>query len=203
MWHDVSFYLNHHDGVVLWLLGLPSLILTGYVSVITIAHMRGVWKREEEEKAKEKAEKEKTEQEKAKAEEIAAQGVADGLEARSRKQAILESIPFPLVTANARLMIEDWPETATAMFGWTAAEATGRNIGFMIPSDLKAAHFAGVAHYLETGESRIIGRAVQVRGLHKDGHTFPISLMVSEKTNPDGTLFYTAALMPFAPPLAD
>ncbi len=203
MWHDLSFYLNHHDGVVLWLLGLPSLMVTGYVSVVTIAHMRGVWRREDEEKAEEKAEKEKERAEKEKAEEAAARGVADGLEARTRKEAILESILFPLVIADAALMITDWPETAVAMFGWTAKETLGRNIGFMIPDEMKAGHFAGFNHYLETGKSRIIGRTVQVRGLHKDGHTFPVSLAVSEKFNPDGTPFYIAALMPFAPRLED
>lgn len=201
MWHELITYLSHHDSVAIAFWGSPAALLTAYASLSKILSEREDRRKKDSKEAEEKAEKDKMEKERARAEEMAAQGIADGLEARTRTRAILESLLFPLITADAALNIIDWPDTACVMFGWTEREAAGKNVSFIIPDDMKPDHFAGFNHYLETGKSKIVGRTVQVRGLHKDGRTFPISLSITKEKDPDDTPYYIAAIMPYGPPL--
>ena len=107
----------------------------------------------------------------------AARGQRDG-EARFRT--VLETIQDAMVVIDERGTIEAFSPSAARMFGYTAEEAIGQNVKILMPSPYQERHDGYLAHYMETGERRIIGIGRVVTGLRKDGTTFPIELSVGE-----------------------
>src|SRR3712207_5851970 len=59
----------------------------------------------------------------------------------------------------------------------------------VIPPALREAHRNGLRRYLETGESRIVGRRVELTGIRADGEEFPLELAVNRVTGADPPLF--------------
>ena len=77
-------------------------------------------------------------------------------------------------------LIESFSAAAERLFGWSAQEANGRNVSFLMPEPYASAHDQYLARYLATGERRIIGIGRVVSGLRRDGSTFPMELSVGE-----------------------
>ena len=72
-----------------------------------------------------------------------------------------------------------WSPQATAIFGWTAQEAVGRDLGeLIVPQRLREAHNRGLAQFVASGRRRNVGRRIEVPACHKDGHEFPIELAI-------------------------
>jgi len=52
------------------------------------------------------------------------------------------------------------------MFGYSRGQALGRKLAeLIIPAALREAHRQGLARYLETGASQVLGRLLQMRAL--------------------------------------
>ncbi|MGC8476150.1 MAG: two-component system sensor histidine kinase NtrB [Acetobacteraceae bacterium] len=95
-------------------------------------------------------------------------------------RSILETIPDALVVIDSTGRIIRFSAAAERLFGWTAAEAAGRNVSFLMPEPYRSQHDAYLARYLATGERRIIGIGRVVVGERRDGSTFPMELAVGE-----------------------
>ncbi|MCW2503904.1 MAG: sensory box histidine kinase/response regulator [Actinomycetia bacterium] len=75
--------------------------------------------------------------------------------------------------------IAEWNHQAETMFGWTRDEVLGLPLAeTIIPARLRDAHYGGLARVLGGGETRILGKRVEVPALHKDGHEIPVELGV-------------------------
>jgi PAS domain S-box-containing protein len=98
----------------------------------------------------------------------------------ARIRAILETTVDGMITIDEQGRIESFNSAAERLFGYSAAEVIGQNVSRLMPSPYREAHEHYLAWYLATGEKKIIGISREVVGLHKDGHTFPIDLAVSE-----------------------
>lgn len=93
--------------------------------------------------------------------------------------AILDAALDAVVRMDARGLIIGWNAQAAAMFGWSAAEAIGRQLAdTIIPPRSRDAHDRGVAHFVATGEGPILGRRIEIDALHRDGHEFPVELAI-------------------------
>ena len=86
--------------------------------------------------------------------------------------------------------IADWNDCATEMFGWSPAEAIGRNMAeLIIPERFRSAHAEGLRHFLETGEAGYLQRRVELPALHRDRREFPVELRVSPVPLDGATVF--------------
>lgn len=93
----------------------------------------------------------------------------------TRTRAILESATDSIITIDEQGIIESFNAAAERTFRYTADEMIGRNVSMLAPQPHQENHDEHLKHYLQTGQSKIIGI-----GLRKDGTTFPMDLSVSE-----------------------
>jgi PAS domain S-box-containing protein len=77
-----------------------------------------------------------------------------------------------------------WNDAAAMLFGWTAAEVTGKTLDLIIPERLRARHWDGYRRVMETGHTEYGTRLLEVPALHRDGHTFSIAFTVTLLTHP-------------------
>jgi PAS domain S-box-containing protein len=112
------------------------------------------------------------------------------VEAAARLRAIVETAVDGIITIGERGVVETVNPAAERMFGYAAAELTGRNIRTLMPEPFHGEHDGYLARYLETGDRKVIGVGREVRGQRKDGSVFPLDLAVSE-TLLDGRRLFT------------
>src|SRR3990172_6380142 len=72
---------------------------------------------------------------------------------------------------------------------YAAVEVGGKNVTMLIPERFRNAHKAGLERFLKTGETRIIGRTVELNALRKDGTEFPIELSLGTWGSPEAPSF--------------
>lgn len=110
-------------------------------------------------------------------------------EHKDRLDAVVTTAVEAIISMDAGGLIESFNPAAEKMFGYSADEVLGQNVAFLMPSPYREEHDRYVAHYLETGEKKIIGIGREVVGLRKDGSMFPIDLSVAEARLGDRRLF--------------
>lgn len=93
--------------------------------------------------------------------------------------AVVASATDAIVVADEDGVICSWNPAAERIFGHAAGDVIGLALTVLIPEHLRSAHEAGMARVLRGGAPRLIGRTVEVAGLHRDGTEFPIELSLS------------------------
>lgn len=101
------------------------------------------------------------------------------INASANLDAIVRSASDAIVTADGNGDIVTWNPAAEKLFGYDPAQIVGRSLKTLVPERFREAHEAGLSRVVETGETRIIGHTVEVFGLHRDGHEFPIELSLA------------------------
>lgn len=91
-------------------------------------------------------------------------------------RAIVETAVDGVITFDLSGRIEYCNPAAERMFGYEAAEVTGKDIGLLLPLRLDQAH----GHYLEDGASADAGAVREVTGTRKDGSEIPVEYSLSE-----------------------
>jgi adenylate cyclase len=105
--------------------------------------------------------------------------IGQGVEGSGTLDAIVRSAADAIITADATGLITTWNPAAGRMFGYEATEVIGESLATLVPERFRSAHDQGLARVVATGETRIIGKTVEVFGLHSDGHEFPIELSLA------------------------
>jgi PAS domain S-box-containing protein len=100
-------------------------------------------------------------------------------ESLARYRAVLEGALDCIVVMDHRGQIMEFNPAAEQTFGYARGEAVGRDMAeLIIPPAQRERHRAGLARYLATGESGILGRRVEFTAVRKDGTEFPVELAV-------------------------
>lgn len=107
--------------------------------------------------------------------------------------AVVQLTPDALVLANADGHIVFWNAGAHRLFGYTEEEALGQPLSLIIPPRYREAHGEGFLRVCRTGESKLIGRTIELHGLRKSGKEFPLELSLAT-WHAKGMRFFSAFL---------
>jgi PAS domain S-box-containing protein len=95
-------------------------------------------------------------------------------------QTVLDTALDAVVVMDPDGMVIGWNGHSEAMFGWSWEETRGERLSsLIIPEEFRAAHEAGLAHYLATGEGPVLDSRIEVAALHRDGSEIPVELSIT------------------------
>ncbi len=98
-------------------------------------------------------------------------------ESEAKFRSIYESSKVSMIVAvDDNGDVVQWNPGAERCFGFSAEEIIGQPLLRLIPEEYRDAHEVGFKRARDTGKYRIMAQALELRGLHKDGHEFPIEL---------------------------
>ena len=108
-------------------------------------------------------------------------------------EAVLQSASDAIIATDREGRITFWNPGAERIFGFTADDAIAQSLDLIIPENLRARHWAGFRHTMETGTSRYgHGDLLSVPGLARDGRRisveFTIVLLRNEAQEVTGTV---------------
>ena len=104
-------------------------------------------------------------------------------------RAIVDTASDAIIVIDEAGVIQSFNQAATAMFGFSADEAIGRNVSMLMPFPHDAAHDQYIKHYLKTGKAKIIGVRRELHAKRKDGTVITIELTIAEWFSDDERRF--------------
>jgi diguanylate cyclase (GGDEF)-like protein/PAS domain S-box-containing protein len=111
-----------------------------------------------------------------------------------RLSSIFDSALDAVVTMGADGVITDWNPMAETIFGWKKSEVVGRTVAeTILPQRYREPHRAGLRRFLETGKGPALNTRLELEGLHRDGHEFPVELSIG--ATPTGTDYTFSAFV--------
>jgi PAS domain S-box-containing protein len=109
---------------------------------------------------------------------------------------IVQAAPEAILYATRDGIIRLWNAGAEAIFGWTAAEAVGQSMDFIIPERLRSRHWTGWDKVMETGVTRYGGRdLLAVPALRKDGAPLSIEFSIQLLRDDGGAITGAVAIV--------
>jgi PAS domain S-box-containing protein len=100
-------------------------------------------------------------------------------ESEAKFRSVMESAIDAIISGDVDGKIRTWNRAATALFGHSAEDAVGQPIELIIPHRYRERHREGMDRVSGGGESRVIGKTVELEALRKDGTEFPIELSLA------------------------
>jgi diguanylate cyclase (GGDEF)-like protein/PAS domain S-box-containing protein len=95
-------------------------------------------------------------------------------------RAILDVALDCVVVIDAEGRVVEWNPAAEVTFGYSREDARGREMAeLIVPERLRNAHREALTRYLATGESRILGRRIEMPAVRSDGEEFPVEVAIT------------------------
>ena len=111
-----------------------------------------------------------------------------------RYRATLQAALDCVVTIDHRGRVVEFNPAAERTFGYTTAEAVGREMAeLIVPPDLRERHRRGLADHLAGGPPKVLDRRIEIDGMRADGTRFPVELTITRIDVP-GTPMFTGYL---------
>ena len=98
--------------------------------------------------------------------------------------AVVESSADAIFSKTIGGVLTSWNAAAERLYGWTAGEAVGRHVSFLIPPD-KTAELAGIMVQMQAGQQVEYFETVR---MHRDGRRIDVSLTISPVRDAHGRL---------------
>ncbi|UCE70880.1 MAG: PAS domain S-box protein [Nitrospiraceae bacterium] len=115
------------------------------------------------------------------------------LDSEKRFRSVAENASDAILYVDSRGEVIFWNAAAEKIFGYTAEEIVGQKVTSLMPQGYRDLHSAGIERLVNNGQSRMIGRTMEIEGLRKDGHAFPLELSLSTWTVRDA-IYFTAII---------
>ena len=93
---------------------------------------------------------------------------------------ILDTAQDAYVCMDASGRVVEWSGSAERLTGFARADALDCELAeLVLPAGLRSAWRSDVLRFLESGDSRIVGRDVEIAIVHRDGHELPVQVSAS------------------------
>ena len=107
-------------------------------------------------------------------------------------RAVLDTANEAFVAMNDKIQVTAWNPAAERLFGWSGTEAIRQPVTeLIVPVEDRDNVRAELELFLRTGESRLVGRRIEVTGVRRDGSEVPVEMTVSP-LNLDGRWVFNA-----------
>jgi len=100
-------------------------------------------------------------------------------ESEERNRSITQTAADAIISINSDGVILSWNRAAEKMFGFSSSEMVNKDLLKIMPAQFSVGHSAGVKRLKSGGAEKLIGKTVELSGLHKNGTEFPIELSLS------------------------
>jgi PAS domain S-box-containing protein len=112
----------------------------------------------------------------------------------AHKAAILDSSLDCIVAMDHEGRITEFNPAAERTFGYERKNVLGKNLAdVIVPPSLRERHRTGFARHLATGESRVLGRRIEMNALCADGREIPVEVAITRLLQ-DGPPSFTGYL---------
>lgn len=98
---------------------------------------------------------------------------------KSIYKSLLQEAADAVVIIDETKSIIFWNKQAEKIWGYSSAEAMGKNIKEFVPPEEKNTHDDYVDHNVTTGQAKIIGKGREVSLINREGRRIPIMLTIS------------------------
>ncbi|PWC26356.1 PAS domain S-box protein [Teichococcus aestuarii] len=112
----------------------------------------------------------------------------------ARMRALVDTAPDAIVVMDVQGIVQSFNQGAEHIFGHAAVEVVGQNISMLMPAPDAERHDSYLAHYLRTGERRVLGAVTKLEGLRQDGSLIPLEASIGEWQDAAGARFFTGVL---------
>ncbi len=111
-------------------------------------------------------------------------------------RALLDSRSDAILATDREGVIRLWNPGAERIFGFTAADAVGQSLDIIVPENLRARHWQGWAHAVETGRSRYgEGELLSVPAITAEGMRISVEFTIVLLFDGDGRVDGVAAVL--------
>ncbi len=108
-------------------------------------------------------------------------------DSQARIRAITESTQDAVLMMDPEGRISFWNKAAERIFGYSAAEAVGKNLHQLLaPTRYHAAHAEAFEHFRKTGDGNAVGATLELTACHKSGREIAVELSLSAIQSVDG-----------------
>ena len=108
------------------------------------------------------------------------QAEAEVRRSEARHAATVQASLDAIIAIDARGGITEFNPAAEQMFGHRREDVLGREIAdVIIPPSLRDRHRQGLAEYLATGVTKVLGRRVELTAIRASGEEFPVELAIA------------------------
>jgi PAS domain S-box-containing protein len=104
-------------------------------------------------------------------------------------RSVVQTASDAIVSSDSNGNIIFWNHGAEEIFGYSAEEAVGKPLTFVMPSRFHDAHQKGMDRVTSMGRGNKTGKKIDVIGLSKDGREFPLELSLATWMTRDGIFF--------------
>jgi two-component system, cell cycle sensor histidine kinase and response regulator CckA len=106
-----------------------------------------------------------------------------------RYRVIADAASDAIITIDTESRILLVNRAVERIFGYRPDELTGQPLTMLMPEYLRHVHRAALRRYLETGTRHLNWTAVELPGLHRDGHEVPVEVSFGESKGLGGHTF--------------
>ena len=100
-------------------------------------------------------------------------------DSEEKYRSVIQSASDAIVTTDNNGSIVDWNRAAETIFGYTAVEIIGNKLDRIIPQSYSNNLSDGTNSFVLGGKYPVIGKIIELAGLHKNGKLIPIELSLS------------------------
>lgn len=111
---------------------------------------------------------------------------------KETRELIMNSALDGIIAVSFDQRIISWNPQAEGIFGWKESEVTGRLLHeVVIPERLREKHLSGIAGFLKKGDSPVLNKLIEVKGLHASGREFDLELIIRVIKSEEGEFLCT------------